>query len=172
MTEEEFKDLFRALHPRLTGYVARQVGTQASADVVAETFTIAWEKRSRAPSSADERAAWIFGIAKNKIQQARQYRARKHHDHRYVSDYPGAQVAERDASAVVDERLFAHWIYRHLTAGEQQLLDTATIPGMTAAGAAQVLGITIGAYATRLSRLRARLSQLRSIHAEPRRETP
>lgn len=162
VTEEEFHDLYRALRDPIFTFAVRRVGTQAAADVVSETFEVVWRKRAELPSDQATRTGWVVGVAKNKVLQELQRRARKHHDHRFTHDWHGpwpAPVAGDVAETVVDGD-DALWVYHELTINEQLLFDIAFIREHTPAGGAALLGISKTAYTSRVGRLRHRLRSL------------
>ena len=49
------------------GIAARQLSAEQAKDIVAETFTVVWQRRESCPAGAADWPAWTVGIAKNKI---------------------------------------------------------------------------------------------------------
>lgn len=163
---EDFKLLYELMSRQIFGFAAQRVGAQGAADVVAETFKTAWEKRSQGPADEDERRAWVFGIAKLKIRQEQDRVSRKHHDHRFIEDFAGEMAATSDIADDVVEAVVGRWIYAELSEAERELLDLAFMPGLTSDQVAGLLSISVGTLHTRISRLRARIRQLAG-QAEP-----
>lgn len=62
--EEQFSDLFERTHGALLGYAVRRVTDPAdAADVVAETYLVAWRRLEDVPPGAQARP-WLFGVAR------------------------------------------------------------------------------------------------------------
>ncbi|MFI5430223.1 RNA polymerase sigma factor [Aeromicrobium sp. UC242_57] len=162
MTEEDFGDLYRSLRDPVFLFAIRRVGSEAAADVVSETFEIAWRKRADFPKDPKMWAAWVVGIAKNKVLQEIQRRSRKHHDNRFVEDWPGAhrQPSPEDVARAVIDSDNARRIYSRLTPAEQLLFDVAFLRELSADDCAHALGISTSAFTSRVSRLRQRLRYL------------
>ncbi|WP_229053024.1 RNA polymerase sigma factor [Aeromicrobium sp. Leaf350] len=160
MDDDEYRVLYERLAPKVRRYAARQVSPDRAKDVVVETFEVVWAKRAGAPADPDSAAAWAFGIAKNKVRQAVQERTRKHHDHRFVDDRHQLASDRDDVQVSVVEHERAMWIHGQLTTRDRQLFDLVFVRGLDRVTAARLLGITAGTLATRVSRLRARLTAL------------
>lgn len=160
---DQFNALYASLQRRLFAYAASQLSPQEAADVVADTFEVVWRKRDGAPADPDEWPAWCFGIARNKVLQARQRRRRKHHDARFVEDHLalGIQPATReDVAATTVRSVHAARVWQELPATDRELLGivlTTEAPGHEVAAQ---LGTSYSAYATRVSRLRQKLGRL------------
>ncbi|MEG9227617.1 RNA polymerase sigma factor [Aeromicrobium sp. Sec7.5] len=167
MGEEEFRSLYERLSARIFSFAARQLPPEVAKDVVSETFEVAWIKSSEVPRDPDAAAAWVFGVAKNKILQAHQHKVRKHHDHRFAADFQERTRASRDTADTVTESALGRWVYRRLTANERELLDVAFIQDTERADAAAMLGLSVGAFNTRVSRLRSRINELTRLYEDP-----
>ena len=62
--EERFTALFEATRLPLLAYAVRRVADPAdAADVVAETYLVAWRRLDDVPAGADARP-WLFGVAR------------------------------------------------------------------------------------------------------------
>jgi RNA polymerase sigma-70 factor (ECF subfamily) len=69
LTADDLDALYRS-HARamVTFFARRTLDAEAAVDLVAETFAVAIAERARCRgTSADERAAWLFGIARNHL---------------------------------------------------------------------------------------------------------
>jgi RNA polymerase sigma-70 factor (ECF subfamily) len=67
--ESRFEQLVAETGTDLLAYAARRVATpEDAADVVADTFLIAWRKVDRLPAGSDARL-WLFGVARNVIRR-------------------------------------------------------------------------------------------------------
>ena len=169
MGEEEFRSLYEKLSAKIFSYAARRLPPEVAKDVVSETFEVVWVKHLEIPHDSDAAAAWVFGVAKNKVLQANQQRTRKHHDHRFVEDYRQPENAVGDIADLVVETALGEWVYNQLNDSERALLDIAFIRDIDRGTAAAVLGLNIGAFNTRVSRLRSRIIELTRTYDGPSR---
>jgi RNA polymerase sigma-70 factor, ECF subfamily len=68
---EQFSQLYDETSHDLLAFLLRRCSTaEEAADCLAETYRIAWEKRSRLPAH-DECRPWLFGIARNVSRRER-----------------------------------------------------------------------------------------------------
>jgi len=74
---DRFASLFDRHAPYIHRYLARRVGRQAADDLVAETFLVAFGKRSRYDRRFPDARPWLYGIATNLISQHRREEARE-----------------------------------------------------------------------------------------------
>lgn len=75
LPEERFSALFDSTHVALLGYAVRRVTDPAdAADVVAETYLIAWRRLEGVPRGAEARP-WLFGVARRVL--ANHYRGER-----------------------------------------------------------------------------------------------
>lgn len=163
MEADQFNALYASLQRRVFAYAASQLSPQEAADVVADTFEVVWRKRQGAPADPDEWPAWCFGIARNKVMQARQRHRRKHHDARFVEDHLalGAQPATReDVAGSVVASVHAARVWRELPASDRELLGVVLTTEAPGREVAALLGTSHSAYTTRVSRLRQKLGRL------------
>ena len=68
---DRFASLFDRHAPYIHRYLARRVGTQTADDLVAETFLVAFRKRTGYDSCFLDARFWLYGIATNLIAQHR-----------------------------------------------------------------------------------------------------
>jgi RNA polymerase sigma-70 factor (ECF subfamily) len=152
-----FESCFREHHARLLAFTMRRVsGREASEEVVADTFAVAWRRRDCIP---DGPLPWLYAIAANVI--ADQYRSRRRRQdlglrlaHEARADAPGSDPAEslalRDAFAAAFAQLEEH---------EREVLRLVAWDGLDVREAAQVLGCSQGAFRVRLHRARRKLAR-------------
>ncbi|MGG5257533.1 RNA polymerase sigma factor [Phycicoccus avicenniae] len=73
--EDRFSALFDTTHVGLLGYAVRRVADPAdAADVVAETYLVAWRRLEDVPPGAEARP-WLFGVARRVL--ANHYRGER-----------------------------------------------------------------------------------------------
>lgn len=161
MQDEEFKELYARMSGQVFSYAAARLSAEQAKDVTSSTFEVVWRKRDTVPSDASERSAWVFGVAKNQVLQEMQRVRRKHHDNRFVGDDPHLAVSgDPDVADVVATSDAARRIWRKLTPAERHLLNLAFLGDLDKVGASNLLGISVTAYTTRVSRLRQRIASL------------
>ncbi|MDX6278907.1 MAG: hypothetical protein QOJ72_3035 [Nocardioidaceae bacterium] len=167
MGEEDFRDLYVRLAGQIFSFAALRLSPEQAKDIVSCTFEVVWKKRHTGPAEPSERPAWIFGIAKNQVRQELQRIRRKHHDNRFIAEYPhpdapgSPDIADAVALSDVGRR-----IWNHLSPAERELVNVAFLRELGNEQAAQMLGITTTAYTTRVSRLRQRIAALHSRESE------
>lgn len=165
MGDEDFKTLYLRLGGSIFTYAARRVSPDQAMDVVNNTFEVVLRKRDRSPVDPTQWPAWIMGIAKNQVLQEAQRAVRKHHDNRFIDDFAADQhPSTPDIADLVAFTATGRAIWLDLTPAERQLLDVASVTGLSSDEAAALLGISKTAYTTRISRLRRRLSDLCARH--------
>jgi len=65
-------DLHEAVAPDLLRYFLRRVSSpEDAADLLAESFYVAWRRKSRLPINASEQRMWMFGIANNMLRNGK-----------------------------------------------------------------------------------------------------
>lgn len=162
--EHIFDRHFEAVHR----FVIGRVGIQDAADVTAETFARAFDRRHRYRFDRPSALPWLFGIAINVTRE----RARRSSRGWTVSGRMAAAVetqSESFESAVADrvdaERLRPELLaaLRSLSDAEYSLLMLATESDLTYDEMATLLSIPVGTVRSRLSRARARIRRSLSI---------
>ncbi|MCG7287892.1 RNA polymerase sigma factor [Cellulomonas sp. ACRRI] len=155
---EAFAAAYRLLAPQVRGYARRQVPDDLAEDVVAETFLVLWRRWADAPTAGDELRPWVFGVARNKIKHVLEQRSRQ------LRTVVGVAAAEPARAPVADpaERLagddLARWLLAQLPPAEGEAMSLTVWAGLTPSEAAEVLGCSLTALTSRLSRARARLA--------------
>src|SRR5579862_8387086 len=74
---DRFASLFDRHAPYIHRYLARRIGGQAADDLVAETFLVAFRKRTRYDLRCHDARPWLYGIATNLVGQHRREEARQ-----------------------------------------------------------------------------------------------
>lgn len=154
----EFADVYRVLAPQVRGYVRRQVPDDLAEDVVAETFLVLWRRWADAPTGPGDLRPWVFGVARNKVLRVREQHARAL---RSVAGVAAAEPARPHGADPADDVAAADRARRLLALlppAESEAMALTVWAGLAPAQAAQVLGCSVSALTTRLSRARARLA--------------
>lgn len=152
--EDRFAALFELHHRGLLAYAVRRVADPAdAADVVAETFLVAWRRLEDVPPGAQARP-WLFGVARRVLANLRRGERRR------------IALADRLRDAVVEvvpgpgeglsdvERAVAD-----LGETDQEILRLHAWDELAHDEIALVLGLSRGAVRVRLHRARRRLAE-------------
>jgi RNA polymerase sigma factor (sigma-70 family) len=153
-----FEQLFRGTRTDLLGYVLRRSQTpDDAADVLAETYLVAWRKLERIPSG-DEARLWLFGVARNLLLQGAR---RRHTGSRLVERLADELSAARVIQPPVDDgRLEAVRAALALLAErDREILTLTAWDGLTPKEIAAVMGIPANIVRVRLHRARNRLKR-------------
>ena len=156
--ESPFRALYADAYADVLRFVQRRVHPSHAEDVVAEAFLVAWRRFDDAPRRPDDRRAWLFGIARNCLLNARRGQGR--------ADALAVRVADAtsagDAAGGLDSEHVAAYLdiataWRALSETDQEALALTVYEDLTSPQAARVLGITPAAYRLRLLRARRAL---------------
>ncbi len=160
--------LFRRLYAEhgrdVMAYALRRTdGPEDAADVVAETFLVAW-RRLRDMPAGDEARLWLFGVARRTLANQRRGERRS------------ARLAERlraelsvvapDRPAPGTERAAVMTALARLRDRDRELLLLAGWEELEPPQIARVLGISAVAARSRLHRARRRLRQQLAVKEE------
>lgn len=154
-----FRRVYADNFPLLLAYAVRRVEQpEDAADVVADTFLIAWRRHRELPRG-DEARLWLYGVARRVLAN--------HHRAGVRRERLGERLRERlttvfaaDPAAGVPERLAVQAALARLGELDREVLMLTVWEGLEPREAATVLGVNAAAVRTRLSRARARLRDL------------
>ncbi|WP_051218366.1 RNA polymerase sigma factor [Nocardioides insulae] len=152
--EQRFREVYDAVYLDLLRFARRRVHPTRAEDVVGEVMLVAWRRLDEVPVDLSAARAWLFGVARNVLQNTRRRDARH--------DAVAVRLAEvRHASEVVGSHsdLVAHRVdiaaaWALLSASHQEAIALSVLDRLTAPEAAAVLGISPTAFRLRLSRAR------------------
>ncbi|MGK5557235.1 RNA polymerase sigma factor, partial [Actinomadura kijaniata] len=158
--DDGFTRMFRDHYEAVLRYAWRRVGPADAADVAAETFRIAWERRDRLPD--DDPRPWLYATARNvALNLVRRDRRRDG-----LLDALAGDLARRDgegdhaAAVAVAARQTALAALAGLGERERELVMLVCWEGLDLKGAAAAAGCSRTAAAMRLHRARRRLRHL------------
>jgi RNA polymerase sigma-70 factor (ECF subfamily) len=120
-------------------------------DLLAEVFTIAWQRFEDIPSEAE--AAWLIGVARNRLMNMQSKQSRRSRLSAIVRPPSSSPSAEDEAVA---EMTLSEAI-ESLPATEREAFTLSVWEGLSPRELGIVLGITQNAAAIRLSRARSLL---------------
>lgn len=150
-----FEQLFRDTRTDLLAYVVRRSQTaEDAADVLAETYLVAWRKLERIPSG-DQARLWLFGVARNLLLKGA---TRRRSGNRLVERLARElRVAGFDPPAD-DERVEAvRAALELLPERDREILTLTAWEGLTPKQIAAVVGTPVNVVRVRLHRARNRL---------------
>ncbi|MGW4798114.1 RNA polymerase sigma factor [Nonomuraea sp. NPDC004297] len=161
--ETRFEELYTASYRPLLGYALRRCpDPDDAADVVAETFTVAWRRMADVPKG-DEARLWLFGVARNVLANHR--RGERRHERRTAalraqlaacpvrsepppSVPPGSDPLSRTGQA-----------FAALPETDRELLALVAWEQLSPAEIAKVLGTSANVVRVRLYRARNRFAR-------------
>lgn len=155
---DSFQRLYAAQFDPVLGYALRRVGTPAdAADVVAETFLVAWRRRAEVPQGEAARL-WLYGVARRVLANQRRGDLRRSAlGGRLRSELPSVVPGHEAAVAAATDVARA---VAQLGDADREVLELTAWEGLDSVEVADVLGITSVAARARLSRARNRLRGL------------
>ncbi|WP_110206763.1 RNA polymerase sigma factor [Nocardioides daejeonensis] len=159
ITSEEFEELYRQTAPDLFSYVRRRTSSDAE-DLVAETYAVAWRRRSDLPAPVFRRA-WLFGVARRLlVAHEREQRSRRFWPGEGVgSGTAGADAEPTTPESAEKERLAGEVAaaLARLRPADREVLQLVGWEGLTPAELAMALGVRPGTARVRLHRARQAL---------------
>lgn len=150
MKDTAFDELFSTHASDVYKYVARRhVGNDVE-DLVAEVFTLAWQKWNEIPDTFE--LQWLYRTAWFVLANA----------HRKQSDLPieigEAQGLETDIADFVIEHNEMRRVWLEIPERDREVLRLVAWEGLTPPEVAAVLGISVGGASSAISRARKNLS--------------
>ena len=162
--QERFRRLYVGQFDPLLGYALRRVDrSEDAADVVADTFLVAWRRLDDVPEG-DEARLWLYGVARRTLANHRRGAGRRTAlGERLRQDL--ATAVPDHAPAVTEQETLRAALLR-LADRDREVLELAAWEGLEPREIAEVLGISPIAVRSRLSRSRARLRALTTSPSE------
>ncbi|MET9291246.1 sigma-70 family RNA polymerase sigma factor [Streptomyces sp. NPDC003077] len=160
--EAAFRTVYRAIHPRLLGYVRTLVGEAEAEDVASETWLQITRDLDRFSGDADRFRGWTARIARNRALDHVRMRGRRPAtggDESELTDRPGdADTADAALEALGTDRTFR--LLARLPQDQAEAVALRVVVGLDAKSAAGVLGKRPGAVRTAAHRGLRRLAEL------------
>lgn len=157
--EARFGRMCEAHTAAVLAYALRRTSREDAADVVAETFFVAWRRLD----DVDERSAlpWLYAVARRVLlSQQRATRRQQAIAERVAAGLPEASETAFGSPRVL-EALAA------LSEAEREVLMLTAWEELSSTDAARVLGCSATAYRIRLHRARKRLRERLEGHVQP-----
>jgi len=156
---DRYRSVYAGEFESLLAYALRRVEQpEDAADVVAETFLVAWRRRADMPAGGEARL-WLYGVARRVL--ANHHRAgvrRERLGERLRCEIKAAISA--DPGSEVPARLTVRAALARLGELDREVLMLTVWEGLEPREVAAVLRVSPAAVRTRLSRARARLRDL------------
>jgi RNA polymerase sigma-70 factor (ECF subfamily) len=158
LAQVRFGQLYREQGRAILGYALRRVtDPEDAADVVAETFLVAWRRLGEVPVDAGARL-WLYGVARRVIANLNRSERRRTRLGERLAESLRTELTTRPAPQ--GEAAEALRAMAELSDEDRELLLLVSWEGLTPGQAAQVLGISALAARSRLHRARRRLRVL------------
>lgn len=149
-----FEALFNRHYGALMRYATRRLGSEQAADVVSETFLVAWRRLAELPP--DDPLPWLYATARHVIGNEMRSRTRRANLLTRISDDTG--TVEADHADAVAEQMRVRRALAQLAERDQEVLRLAAWEDLDAGAAAAVLGCSRVTYKVRLHRARRRFA--------------
>jgi len=153
--ERRFELLFRSTRHDLLAYLLRRsTSPEDAADLLAETYAIAWRKLDAIPPGAQARL-WLFGVARNLLLRGARRRESQHAlVERLARELRSAgQPTEEGRSEALDAAL------KRLPERQREIVLLTAWEGLTPKQIAAVTRTPVNLVRVRLHRARAKLRQ-------------
>lgn len=155
---ETFEQLFRDTRTDLLAYILRRSrNAEDAADVLAETYLIAWQKLDRIPKGERARL-WLFGVARNLLMKG----ASRNRSGNALVETLANELRSADPvhSPLEDERRDAlRAVLSALSVRDREILTMTAWEGLTPKQIAAVMGTSANIVRVRLHRARTRLKR-------------
>ncbi|MFB6719256.1 RNA polymerase sigma factor [Kribbella sp. NPDC056345] len=149
-----FEELFTCHHDDVLRYFVRRLDIRAdAADLVAETFLVAWRRLDDVPKG--EILPWLYGVARRVLSNHRRGESRRHGLANRLRD--DLRTAVPDPQPVAVE---AAEVFKQLSDTDREVLSLAAWEGLDTTQLAAALGCSRNAAMVRLHRARRRLVRL------------
>lgn len=158
--EDRFRAIYDAAYVDLLRFIRRRLHPSLAEDVAADVMLTAWRRLDDLPPDPSAARAWIFGIARKSILNARRGTERRDALAVRLLQESEKTGGVGDHAELVTRRLDVASAWARLSASQQEAIALSVIDGLSAPDAASLLGISSVAYRLRLSRARRSLRRL------------
>jgi RNA polymerase sigma factor (sigma-70 family) len=148
-----FEQVYEANYHLILGYAMRRADDEEAADIVAETFLIAWRRLADVPDGEAARL-WLYGTARRVLANKRRAERRRTRLHARVRAV--ATTTTTNAEGGASDLIAA--AFARVPAAQRELLALVAWEALDSAQIAAVLGCSTNAARIRLHRARRRLA--------------
>jgi len=157
--EERFRRFYAAHFDALLAYALRRVSRREdAADVVADSFLVAWRRVGDLPPG-DEARLWLYGVARKVLANQHRGGRRRERLGRRLKEQLSHSVVT-DHAVDLAERLAVQDALSRLGELDREVLTLTVWEELEPREIAVILGVNAQAVRTRLSRARGRLRDL------------
>jgi RNA polymerase sigma-70 factor, ECF subfamily len=154
--EDRFCTLYEAARPHIVAYALRRTASrEEAADIVSETFEIAWRRLKDVPDDPDG-LLWLYVTARHVLANSSRRIHRR--DELTVRLAEGLRAVDVVGDPVNETGILALSSLRSLPAEDRELLMLTAWEGLSSAEVGRILGCSPTAARIRLHRARARLN--------------
>ncbi|SEN73769.1 RNA polymerase sigma factor [Nonomuraea pusilla] len=152
-----FEAVYQETYGRVTAYAARRCASpQDAADVVAETFTVAWRRVDELPYG-EEALPWLYAVARRVLANHHRGESRRRArtaelDAELADLYARSPEAEAEAAAVAQ-------VFATLSDDDRELLALVAWEELDRPQIAAAMGLSRNAVRIRLHRARSRFAR-------------
>ena len=155
--DSRFVEIYESCLRTHTRYVLRRCPhPEDAADVVAETFTMAWRRIEELPEG-DEARLWLYGVARRVLANHR--RGERRHEQRTAALRDRLAAFPALARPPEDEISQMGRVFRDLTDDDRELLSLVAWERLDHGQIARMLGVSRNAVRIRLYRARKRFAR-------------
>ncbi|MDH4146396.1 MAG: RNA polymerase sigma factor, partial [Acidimicrobiia bacterium] len=155
-SDRRFSEVYEANWRALLGYAVRRTDSaEEAADVVAETFLVAWRRRDVVPAEGQARL-WLYGVARRVLANQRRGAVRRNRLGERLQQHLTSVPCEgwQEAS---ETRNVVSLAMDRLDDDDRELLRLASWEGLSPTEIAVAAGVPAATVRTRLHRARHRL---------------
>lgn len=153
--EHRFTELFETTHVALLAYAVRRVSDPAdAADVVADTYLVAWRRLDDVPAGGEARP-WLFGVARRVLANHHRGERRR----LALADRLRDSLHEHVPPPEVREPSLVERAVARLGDDDREMLHLLAWEELAREEIAVAMGLSRGAVRVRLHRARARLRE-------------
>jgi RNA polymerase sigma-70 factor (ECF subfamily) len=155
--EQRLRELFEHHARPLLAYAIRRVVDPAdAADVVGETFLVAWRRLDDVPAGPESRL-WLFGVARRVLANHRRSEMRRHGLSARLRQMLATEMPAAAPSVDVETAQVVAQAMARLGVDERELLRLTSWEGLSPGEIAVVMDVPPGTARSRLHRARAQL---------------
>ena len=151
---ERFERIYRENFRAVLRFAATRIDPERAKDVAAETFLVAWRRLDDVPA---EPRPWLLGVARKVI--AGQFRSESRRGALATRLEGELEADSTDPAGSLAEREAVLTAFAALHERDREVLRLVAWDGLSAAAAAEVLGVTRLAFTVRLHRARRRFER-------------
>jgi RNA polymerase sigma-70 factor (ECF subfamily) len=154
--QARFRALYRAHADPVLAFALRRVRQpEDAADVVAQTFTVAWRRVGELPPG-DEARLWLYGVARNVLANVERGHRRRGRLGERLRHELSRSYSEPDPAVALAEAAAVSQALQALPAADREVLTLSAWEGLEPREIATVLGVEPTVARMRLSRARKR----------------